>query len=135
MKKTVLIALVALFVTALSFNANAQGGGRNKVELKGQDVTTRGANPEVKADRPTSDAAAPRGSGSETCYVYLHNYTSYSIDIYVDGYWEGTLGAYDDAYVSTGSGYTTMYGWSVGRTREWKFSGASCYGSRDYYFY
>jgi len=137
MKKTFLVAAMALLMSTVTYNTYAQGGGaRERVDLKAQDVKSRGANPEIKSDRPTTDqAGASRGSGSGTCYVYLHNYTSYSIDIYVDGYWEGTLAAYGDAYVPTGTGYTTMYGASVGRTKEWKFSGASCNSSYDYYFY
>jgi hypothetical protein len=137
MKKTIFIATMALFLSAVSYTSYAQGGGaRERVDLKSQDVKSRGANAEVKAERPTTDQpAASRGSGSGTCYVYLHNYTSYSIDIYVDGYWEGTLAAYGDSYVPTGTGYTSVYGWSVGRTKEWKFSGASCNSSYDYYFY
>ncbi len=136
MKKTVLLTIATLLFATIAFNANAQDGARKRVDLKSESVTSRGANPEVKADRPSSDApAASRGNGAGTCYIYLHNYSAYSIDIYVDGYWEGTLGAYADSYVPTGTGYTTLYGWSVGRTKEWKFSGASCSSSYDYYFY
>lgn len=135
--KKVLFSLLALAVLVFAYNpTKAQGDERKKIELKSADVTTRGANPNIKEDRPTTDdVKSSRGSGSGTCYVYLHNYTGYSIDIYVDGYWEGTLGKYDDAWVTTGSGYTSLYGVSVGRTKEWKFSGAYCYGSYDYYFY
>lgn len=144
MRKIAMLTMLSLFVTLVtSSNVFAQSAGstnapgRTNVESTGAEVKARGANPNIKGDRPTSDAANTnsRGSGSSTCWVYLHNYTAYSIDIYVDGYWEGTLGAYDDSYLSTGSGYTTMYGLSVGKTREWNFSGVSCYGSHDYYFY
>lgn len=136
MRKVLLFAATTLVFAAMTLTTNAQKEARKRIDLKATEVTSRGANPNIKGDRPTTDApAASRGNGSYTCWVYLHNYTAYSIDIYVDGYWEGTLGAWADSYVSTGSGYTTMYGLSVGKTREWNFSGADCYGSYDYYFY
>ncbi|MCW5908340.1 MAG: hypothetical protein KIS94_10795 [Chitinophagales bacterium] len=137
MKRTVLFATMALLFTVFATNVNAQEGNRKRIDLKAQDLKESGANPEVKADRPATDApkTGTRGSGPGTCYAYLHNYTSYTIDIYVDGYWEGTLSAWGDAYVATGTGYTTMYGRSIGKTKEWKFNGATCNSYLDYYFY
>lgn len=135
MKKTIAVTCLLLFLGAALNTVSAQDA-RKRVDMKAENVSSRGANPEVKSDRPTTDATSSksRGSGSGTCYVYLHNYTAYTIDIYIDGYYEGTLGAYADNYVPTGTGYTTMYGLSVGKTKEWKFSGANCNSSYDYYF-
>lgn len=137
MKKIFSLVATCMMFMLLSVTVNAQQAPKKSIDLKAADmVQTRGANSNIVKDRGASDEiASSRGSGAYTCWVYLHNYTSYTIDIYIDGYYEGTLGAYDDAYVSTGSGYTTMYGASVGRTKEWKFSGADCQGSVHYNFY
>lgn len=136
-KKTMLYVAAIMLTTTLSLSANAQTAPKTKIDLHQTKVTpTRGSNPNIKVDRPTTDnAATSRGSGSSTCRIYLSNYTDYSIDIYVDGVWKGTLGAWSEAYVNTGSGYTTLYGISVGKTTEWKFDGANCQGSYTYNFY
>ncbi|MDD3459021.1 MAG: hypothetical protein PHO74_06055 [Weeksellaceae bacterium] len=138
MKKTFFITLSCLFFALMSLNANAQSAPKKSIDLKSSKVeSTRGANPNIIQARGNTDEIAPasRGSGQYTCWVYFHNYTSYTIDIYVDGYYEGTLAAYSDAYVATGNGYTTVYGISIGQTSEWVFNGADCDGSSHYNFY
>ena len=138
MKKSFFITFSCLFFALMSINANAQSAPKKSIDLKATEITpSRGANPNIISDRGNSDeaAAVSRGSGAYTCWVYFHNYTDYTIDIYVDGYYEGTLGAYDDAYISTGNGYTTVYGRSIGQTAEWEFEGADCEGSTHYNFY
>ncbi|MBW7870516.1 MAG: hypothetical protein H3C39_05580 [Flavobacteriia bacterium] len=138
MKKSIFTVLSCLFFALMSFNVNAQNAPKKSIDLKASKIeASRGANPNIIVDRGTSDVneGASRGSGPYTCWVYFHNYTSYTIDIYVDGYYQGTIGAYADAYVSTGSGYTTVYGKSIGGTAQWKFNGADCNGSSHYNFY
>ncbi len=137
MKKAVLFSAVLFLVGTLTVSAQT---GRNDIQLKSKPVTAGATNPNIKSGKPTTDDVAKErpkqgGYGSGSCRVELKNYTSYCIDIYVDGYWEGSLAAYNDAYVMTGSGYTTVYGISCGGTTEWQFSGASCYGSYSFSFY
>src|SRR5690606_24246472 len=100
MKKSFFIAFSCLFFALMSITVNAQNAPKKSIDLKATEISpTRGANPNIIADRVNSDEApASRGSGAYTCWVYLHNYTNYKIDIYIDGYYEGTLGAYADAY-------------------------------------
>jgi len=135
MKKSFSIVFSCLFFALMSVNANAQNAPKKSIDLKSTEIApSRGANPNIISDRGNSDEVS-RGSGVYTCWVYFHNYTGYTIDIYVDGYYEGTLGAYADAYITTGDGYTTVYGRSIGQTREWNFSGADCDESSHYNFY
>lgn len=106
-------------------------GQKENIEVKSQPVAnTRGANPNIKTERPTADATS-RGAASGTCKVYFDNYTSYDIDVYVDGNWKGTLSAYGSGTIYVGSGYTTIYMQSVGKTREW-FAKGNCEGSYTY---
>ncbi len=139
MKKAALLTALSFFMmTAVVTTANAQDGVRQKVDMKSSAVTSRGANPNVKGDKPTTDVkstkGASRGSGYYNCYLYLHNYTGYTIDVYIDGYYETTIGAYDDATVVTGNGFTTIYGLSAGKTMEWSGSG-NCQSWYDFSFY
>ncbi|MBX2985355.1 MAG: hypothetical protein KF882_05260 [Bacteroidia bacterium] len=136
-KRTMIYAVAFIAMISISATAFAQNPPKTKIDLHQTKVTpTRGSNPNIKVDRPTTDnATTSRGYGSSTCRIYLSNYTDFNIDIYVDGVWKGTLGAWDEAYVNTGSGYTTMYGISTGKTTEWKFEGANCQSSTTYNFY
>jgi len=137
MKKAFLFTATLIFAVVILASAQT---GRNDIQLKSKPVTAGANNPNIKSGKPTSDDAAKErpkqgGTGSGSCKVELRNYSSFCIDVYVDGYWSGSLGAYNDAYVMTGSGYTTVYGLSCGGTTEWQFSGASCYGSYSFSFY
>ena len=141
MRKVLLMAIFAL--VSLSFGSlNSYGqnrGPKEKIEIHSTDVSVSrgGENPNIKVDRSAmkDEVSKSRGSGPVTCWAYFHNYTDYTIDIYVDGKYKGTLGAWSDAYIATGNGYTTVYGISVGRTKEWNFKGGNCEGYKDYYFY
>ncbi len=138
MKKAALLTVMSLLLTTIVFNANAQDGLRKKVEMKSTKVASRGSNPNIKGDKPTTDEVSKkgtsRGSGYYNCYMYLHNYTGYTIDVYIDGYYETTIGAYGDATVVTGNGWTSIYGISAGRTMEWSGTG-DCQSWYDFSFY
>src|SRR5206468_12358220 len=136
MKKIALLTVCMLFFAAVFNQVDAQS--RKQVELKSTARTATGANTNIKKDKPTTDEPVKgknsRGSGPWLCYVYLHNYTGYTVDIYLDGSYEGTLGAYADNYVSTGNGWTSVYGISAGKTKEWSGSG-DCESTYDFNFY
>lgn len=97
------------------------------------------SNPNIKGGMPTDDnikkdekkIGAKAGTGYNNCYVYVTNYTAYTINVYVDGYYVGTMGPYGSLNAVTGTGYTTCYGISAGGTTEWSTSGDCSY---DYTF-
>jgi len=94
-------------------------------------VKSRGANPKIKVDAPTSDEKPVAKSRGAVCSVKFDNYTGLYIKVYVDGYYKGTLDAWGSGTVNVGSGYTTIYCVSVGGTREWNASG-NCDGGYTY---
>lgn len=113
-----MIAFMAVAFSAT--NALAQ----KKVEVKSTSaVKTRGANPKIKMDAPTSDAKPVVKSRGAACSVKFDNYTGLYIKVYVDGYYKGTLDAWGAGTVTVGNGYTTIYCVSAGGTREWNASG------------
>jgi hypothetical protein len=93
---------------------------RDVIELKSQKSTTKGDNPNIKQRKPSSDES--KGGGAYTSYLNLDNYTSYCIDVYVDGYWAATLSAFGSTYVATGNGWTGIYAESCGQTVYWSQS-------------
>lgn len=107
----------------------AQEDFKRNVVLEAKDVeATRGSNPNIKQERPTTDdTSITRGTGPGSCLVKLENYSYYTIDVYVDGYWRGTLSALGSGSVYVGTGYTTIYMLSVGGTKEW-FADGNCTG-------
>ncbi len=135
MKKVFLIFTLILISLCIFSDARAQE--RKKYDLKPEEVKDKTTIPEIKRDKsatPELEEAKTRGPGATTCFLYLHNYTAYFIDAYVDGYWVGTVGPWDDMTVSTGSGYTSIYGISSARSVEWKTSGLNCSQHNDFNF-
>lgn len=120
-----MIAFMAVAFT--SINASAQ----KKVDVKSTAaVKTRGANPNIKKDAPTTDVAVAKARGG-ACSVKFDNYTGLYIKVYVDGYYKGTLDAWGSGTVTVSGGYTKIYCVSVGGTREWNASG-DCQGGYIY---
>ena len=137
MKKLLLLtAIFAFGVTA----TQAQDKPNKEKTVNSKEVSkTRGANPNIKSAKPTTDTpeadpSKSRGSGSGTCQVYFNNHTGYVVDVYVDGNFKGTLAAYGSGNVYVGSGYTTVYCISAGGTREWSDKGdCSYYAAENLY--
>lgn len=131
-KNLIVCAMIAFMAVAFSStNAFAQKKS-TVVEVKSTAaVKTRGANPKIKVDAPTSDAKPVTKSRGADCKVKFDNYTGLYIKVYVDGYYKGTLDAWGAGTVTVGSGYTTIYCVSVGGTREWNASG-NCEGNYTY---
>ncbi len=121
MKKLVLIILVAFVATAF---APVQAQQKAKKEVKTNASVfekSRGADPNIKMDKPTNDTKAvqPEKSRGDLCTITVNNYTPYGVDIYVDGDWVGTISAYTKAYTTTYPGTTKIYGKSIGGTFYW----------------
>lgn len=136
MKKTILFAIACFSFLLMDVTSFAQDNLKKNVVLEARDVqATRGSNPNIKEERPTTDDTdITRGSGPGTCLVSFDNYSRYTIDVYVDGYFKGTLSALGSGSVYVGTGYTTIYLISVGRTKEW-FADGNCNGLMTYSIY
>lgn len=116
---------------AVAFSTNS-AFAQKKVDVKSTvAVKTRGANPKIKMDAPTSDAKPVAKARGESCSVKFDNFTGLYIKIYVDGYYKGTLDAWGAGTVTVAGGYTSIYCVSAGGTREWNASG-DCQGGYTY---
>ena len=124
MKKLLLISLVALFaISTTSVNAQDTGKEKKVIETKATKVeSTRGEDPNITADRPTVDEAAPQpdeATRGDWCKVFVDNWTGYDIDIYVDGDYAGTIGSWAKEYTWAIAGETKIYGKSTGGSYSW----------------
>jgi ABC-type phosphate/phosphonate transport system substrate-binding protein len=128
-KNLIVCAMIAFMAVAFSsINASAQ----KKVDVKSTvAVKTRGANPNIKMDAPTTDAKPVAKARGAACTVKFDNYTGLYIKVYVDGYYKGTLDAWGSGTVTVAGGYTKIYCVSAGGTREWNASG-DCQGGYTY---
>jgi hypothetical protein len=125
MRQLFLTIALCIFATA-SFSPAFAGKPAKKMKLNSKTVeSTRGANPNIKMDRSATDnpEKQARGNGPNACDVYFYNHTGYTIDVYVDGYYKGTIAAYGSGVVTVGNGWTNMYCESIGKTKYWSGSG------------
>jgi hypothetical protein len=58
---------------------------------------------------PIKKGGKTRGWGPYTCVVHVDNRTSWSLNVYVDGYFRGAVGGGGDLYIATGNGATGIY--------------------------
>lgn len=123
MKKLILVVLVAFLGTMVAPSViQAQVKAKVNVDEKAKVFEkTRGADENIKTAKPTEDVKANKveKTRGELCYIYVYNYTGYSVDIYIDGDWMGTIGAYSSAYTYAYPGNTKAYGKSIGGTMYW----------------
>ncbi|MBC8343211.1 MAG: hypothetical protein ISR55_07110 [Bacteroidetes bacterium] len=126
MKKVLLIGFVTLF----TLSVYGQSKEVKVIESKSATIEkTRGNNPNVVKERSNTDVAIPKPEKSrgDDCRVVVDNWTGYSVDIYVDGDYAGTVGAWSDGYTYTAEGQTSLYGKSVGGSIEWGPVYVDCY--------
>ncbi|WP_148661277.1 hypothetical protein [Flavisolibacter tropicus] len=123
MKKVTLSVFMLLAVLFTALSSQAQSKGVKKIDVIGKKVeASRGANPNIKSDVPTTDNPVEKSRGA-SCSVTFDNYTGLYVKVYVDGTYRGTVDAYGKGTVTVGSGYTTIYCVSTGGTTEWSASG------------
>jgi hypothetical protein len=126
MKKLIFLVLMAFLVAQVGFAQKAQV----VKEVKAAKVEkSRGANPNIKMGAPTVDKAKEKQRGD--CAIKFDNWTGFVVDVYVDGDYQGTVGAWGSGWVTVGEGYTTIYCITRGGTYEWSAAG-NCEG--DYLF-
>lgn len=134
MKKSIL-GMLAAGCMLLAFSSATYAQKKVSRTLKAATVdASRGANPNIKSDAPTTDAAVSQARGGASCSIYFSNYTGYYVNIYVDGYYKGQLSPWGGGTVVVGDGYTSIYCITAGRTLEWSDAG-NCYGSYTFRLY
>jgi len=132
MKKLSLL-LSVVFIAFMFISVNAQDAKKETkvIEEKAASIeATRGVSPHITSPKPTNDENRPdkpEQTRGDYCKVIVDNWTSYSIDIYVDGEWAGTVAAWDEGYTWAIEGKTKLYGESVGGTKYWGASYVDCY--------
>lgn len=137
MKKLVLL-LVVMFSATLFVSTYAQDVKKETkvITVKGAEIEkTRGASPYIKTPKPVDDeiiVPKPKESeqarGGEWCKVTVDNWTGYTIDVYVDGDYAGTVGSWSDGYTWAIAGKTQLYAESVGGTVYWGPTYVDCDG-------
>lgn len=117
-----LLAVVLLCASGASAQtAKPKGKKQQTIELKGQKVTSRGAekDPNITSDSQVNDPNAkidpppakggPASRGGAACEVRFDNSTKLYIKVYIDGKYRGTIGPYDDAIGYAYPGETRVY--------------------------
>ena len=131
MKKLLMICLSVLFVTAAT-NTFAQKNSVVKAPtMMKVDKSRGGENPNIVSPRPTTDnpdTNPPKSRGGDAsrgpyCDIKFENWTGYYIDIYVDGYYEGTVSPWQDMWVYNYSGYKSIYCETTGGSYYWTDNG------------
>lgn len=138
MRKVLFVTLVAFLTTSLFYTASAQEKEKKVIDAKASKIeNTRGANPNIVTPKPTNDtkAAKPAETRGESCTVYINNNTGYTIDIYVDGNYKGTVGSYSSGYTYAIPGSTKLYAQSVGGTMYWGPTTVDCQYSYTWNLY
>ncbi len=125
--------LLSLIVTLMAFTFSYAQGPAKKIDVAKNPVTkTRGANPKIKTDVPTTDKETPKPSQTRgSCTIAFSNNTGYYVKVYVDGNYKGTLAPYESGSVTVYSGYTTIYCITTGGTYDWSAAG-NCDGTYTY---
>ncbi|MCD4683585.1 MAG: hypothetical protein K8R86_09915 [Bacteroidales bacterium] len=135
MKKIVLL-LVVMFSATLFVSTYAQDVKKEAkvVTVKGEDIEkTRGISPYIKTPKPVDDeVVVPKPEEKEKaradyCKVIIDNWTGYSIDVYVDGDYAGTVAAWSDGYTWAIEGKTQLYAETVGGTVYFGPTYVDCY--------
>lgn len=123
MKKLLSIAFLALAMT-VSFSAFSQAKS-----VKAQKFNASGVG--AKLSLPTTDVAAPKPDQTRgACCLNFDNWTGYTLYVWVDNEYRGTVSPWDQGSVCVNSGWTRYYVRTAGSTYEWQDSG-ECSGDFD----
>ncbi len=132
MKKTIL-GIFAAICMLLVFSTSSSAQKKVSVKVNSKEVpANRGANPNIKEGAPTKDVKATKSRSN--CSLHFSNNTGYCVNVYVDGYFKGTMGAYGALDVYVEDGYTTYYCITCGLTLDWSGSG-NCENAYDITLY
>lgn len=117
---TVLLLVVSMLGALLVSAQTSKRKAPKAIELKAQKSTARGADdPNIKDDNQANDPNAkipapeakggPKSRAGSACEVRLDNRTNYTIKIYIDGKYRGTVEPYGDAIGYAAPGETKVY--------------------------
>jgi hypothetical protein len=118
-----LLALLLLFCPTGAFAQTTPGLPKKTVEVKAKAVVkSRGANPNIKQEMPTTDTPRAKSRGAK-CKAHFDNQTPYFVKIYVDGIFAGVVGPESKLELSVDSTYKTIYCITPGSSYEWSAEG------------
>ncbi len=140
MKKAIFLFALVLGMGTMAIAQPEKTEKDQFVELKASKVEpSRGENPEIKTTKPTTDEKVKENKeqtrGQFSCDLKLENWSSYCIDVYVDGYYKCTMSPKTYMYVVVDLGYSSIYAQSCGKTVEWSKKGITCSDSYTYRFF
>lgn len=123
MKKLLSIAFLALAMT-VSFSAFSQSQ-----TVKANKFNKAGVG--AKLSLPTTDVVAPKPDPKRgTCCLNFDNWTGYTLYVWVDDVYRGTVAPWDEGGICVQDGWTSYYVRTAGYTYEWQASG-ECSGDYD----
>lgn len=113
------ILSLCLLIVSMTLSMSAFSQAKS---VKAQKFNANGVG--AKLTLPTTDVAAPKPDQTRgTCCLNFDNWTGYTLYVWVDGEYRGTVNAWDEGSVCVYSGWTSYYVRTAGSTYEWDGSG------------
>jgi len=121
-----MLMVLASFVFAIN-SAYAQDSDKDIVVIKSKDVVkTRNSSAHIKVKAPVDDASpvdAPGLKGGKTSgnevILNFDNYTGFFVEVYVDGAYKGTVGAWGKLTVFNQEACNKIYCVTTGGSKDW----------------
>jgi len=133
MKKIAFLFFFAMTALTITSFSQAKKSIDKKVMSKAYSASRGAQDPNIKSGVPTVDKKVDKSRGADDCMIYFDNYSGLYVEVYVSGYYMGTMSGYGSMTVRAG-GYTTIYCKSTGGTRYWSDSG-DCSGNYHFKLY
>lgn len=133
MKSKFLLTIGVAFALCMATQVSAQVSVTPKTEATEVVASKVKAENVAKYKLPSDEAPAAKPDpnvkvASNDCCITFDNYTGYTLNVWVDGTFRGTVSPWSDGAVCVPKGYTTYYVRTSGGTYEWNGSG-QCSGS------
>lgn len=134
MKKTIYLSLVSLLVCFFAFSY----AGTTKQVKKTKKVTAQAYSQEkhdanVKS-RDVSSKEEVKTGKNRACAIYVNNHRGYYVEVYIDGYYYGTVAPYGAYTFYPGDGWTSIYCETTNGLLWWSNTG-SCYSWNSFDLY
>lgn len=141
-KTLLFLLLTVLTVSSLTSISFAQEDGDKELTIKEQSSKSRGgeADENVKQGKPTNDPSmtterADEKTRASNTKIVVQNYTGWYVDVYNDGYYEGTIGPYQDGYFYDFGDVINLYAKAVFDDGTYIYWGPKYVDNDDYYTY
>lgn len=139
MKNIMVLSFIGILCFWFSTNCHSQEKAktRNVIEEKGIKVDkNRGADTNIVKGIPVVDVPAPKPSPTQDtvvkqCAIDICNHSGYFVNLYVDGYFRGTIEPFECLHKRVNVGYYKLYGVSSGGTIVWGPRIIICTGSDE----